>query len=112
MSRLNCRPGDLAIIIRPTRTGPQLLGMIVRVLHAAPAQDFRLPDGFMQLSGLPDYWVIELPRVIEVPMMGWIKSHRPSRYGIAPDNCLRPIRDNDGADETLTWRDVPTGVTA
>ena len=28
------------------------------------------------------------------------------------DDCLRPIRDEPGADETLTWCDVPSEVTA
>ena len=28
------------------------------------------------------------------------------------DAHLRPLRDSDGTDETLTWKDVPSEVTA
>lgn len=28
------------------------------------------------------------------------------------DECLRPIRDQPGADETLSWKDVPQEVAA
>lgn len=106
--KLNCRPGDLAVIVRPTLHGPQLLGTIVTVLRAAPPHDFRLPDGFKQFNDSPGYWVIELPRPIEVPIMfRGVHGTRLSLYGIAPDSAMRPIRDNPGADQTLDWAPVP-----
>ena len=109
--KLNCKPGDLAIIIRPSVSGPQLLGMIVKVLHAAPTHNFALPDGYVQMSDRPGYWVVEFPRPIDVPVqIGRIVGTRTARYAIAPDRALRPIRDNDGEDETLQW--VPRKVTA
>ena len=106
---MNCKPGDLAVIIKPSLRGPQLLGMIVTVLHAAPAHDFRLPDGYVQQGGFPGYWVIEFQRPIEVPTT---LGARMARYGTAPDFALRPIRNQPGADETLRWADRPEGVPA
>ena len=110
---MNCKPGDLAVIIKPSLRGPQLLGMIVTVLHAAPQRDFRLPDGFWQFNDSPGYWVIELPRLMEVPiLLRGAPGTRPSRHGIAPDSAMRPIRNQPGADETLRWADRPEGVPA
>lgn len=106
--KLNCRPGDMAVIVRPTLRGPQLLGMVVTIMHAAPIRDFLLPDGFKQLNDRPNYWVVEFQRQIEAPMLfGGFVGARLTRYGIAPDVALRPIRDNPGADETLEWAPVP-----
>lgn len=34
------------------------------------------------------------------------------RATICPDEWLRPLRDSDGEDETLTWAGKPEGVTA
>ena len=35
-----------------------------------------------------------------------------SLTSVVQDAYLRPLRDNPGQDETLTWRDVPTKETA
>lgn len=112
--KLNCKPGDLAVVIRPTRRGQQLLGRIVKVLHAAPLHSFVLPDGFRNEGSDPGYWVIDLLGDIQVEIKfdsGTI-GRRKSRYGSAPDSCLRPIRDNDQPDETLQWLEVPRKVAA
>lgn len=110
--KLNCKPGDLAIVIRPSLRGQQLLGMIVRVLRAAPPNDFRLPDGTLQVGGGPGSWVIEFPRTVEVPMQyrsGKVGT-RQALFGVVDDHYLRPIRDpgDDAADETLQWLGVPS----
>lgn len=105
---MRCKPGDLAIIIRRTLRGPQLLGAIVKVLHAAPVHDFALPDGFMQMGVPHGYWVIELQREITTEILiGRTIGHRVTRYGVAPDSALRPLRDNPGDDESLTWAGLP-----
>jgi hypothetical protein len=79
---MNCKPGDLAVIVRTERVdGKKYIGRIVRCLH--PILDFG--------------WIVE-PNV-----PGFIGVH---------DRCLKPIRDNDGDDETLTWAPRRQGVEA
>ena len=109
--KLNCKPGDLAVIIKPTSHGTQVLGMLATVLHAAPGHGFNLPDGFPQEACPAGYWVLEFPREIEAPInLGGKTAYRRTLYGVAPDRCLRPIRDpgEDATDETLQWLDAPT----
>lgn len=82
---MNCRPGDLAVIVR-CQMHPPLIGTFVRVVR-------RVPD---------DYWYMDSP--LPKPDGGaWIFIH---------DSCLRPIRDNDGEDEMLRIAGKPNEVTA
>jgi hypothetical protein len=113
---MNCRPGDLAVCIRPGRkTAPvSPLGRFCTVLHAAPRGSFRLPDGELQIDLESDsYWVVEWQQEIAYPMIingkpdGW----RWTRFGTAPDYALRPIRPqaDDAVDESLAYLPpVPT----
>lgn len=86
---MNCKPGDLAVVVRSV-CGNE--GKICRVLRAS---ELELPD-----------WVVEFPTEIE-----WEIGQR-SRVGHAADTSLRPIRDSDGPDETLAWAGKPNEVTA
>lgn len=90
--KLNCKPGDLAVIANVQNTSrTYLIGGIVRVvsLWSDPGSSWPM----WNIEGAPNH-----------PEFGLI-------YAIA-DACLRPIRDNDGEDETLQWLDVPHKVTA
>lgn len=79
---LNCRPGDLAIVVSTLgfkSLERRTLGRIVKVLRPDVP---RSPFGFM--------WEVE--------------HHYIERVA---DACLRPIRDNDGEDESFRWAPAP-----
>lgn len=104
--KINCKPGDTAHVIVP---GPWL-GALVSVLHAAPAADFRLPDGYMHDGCRPGLWVIEsLGRDFDAPTSN---GGRKTRFGVCADSCLRPIRDSDEPDEMLYFAGKPQEVVA
>lgn len=87
---MNCKQGDLAVIVSSI-SGHE--GKIVRCVKFVM---FNLRN-----RGLTDCWITE-------PML-------PNREGAkvpCMDSQLRPIRDNDGEDETLQWAPVPTKETA
>lgn len=85
---MNCRPGDLAYVTG-CHTHPELNGMYMTVVSA-------VSDVAWLCSGC------------EVEAIA-------ARYGVPPhvlDKYLRPIRDNDGADETMAWAGKPEQVPA
>jgi hypothetical protein len=86
---MNCKPGDLAVVV--AADNPENIGRIVLVLGQAHR---------------PGTWVIRYHGHPGVTAVGpcW----EPWTY----DYELRPIRDNDGEDETLTWAGKPEGVPA
>lgn len=105
---MNCRPGDLAYIIGAS----EYAGMIVEVLHAAPARrEFRLPDGMIHEAipfDLP-FWVFRSAGTpFRCPMV--VGGFRSSIYGAGPDSRLRPIRDpgEDATDEIILRIGKPT----
>lgn len=74
---MRCKPGDLALVIKSTLNH---VGMLCYVVER---------------SGLLDMdWHIEL--------LGHPSDHSTGLWS-AKDSWLRPIRDSDGQDETLTW---------
>lgn len=83
--KLNCRPGDLAAIVR-ARFDPSQLGKIVTVIEWDP-----------QTMG----WIVEPPIVTD-----------GSKWAAVCDSALRPIRPDEGDDETLDWAGKPEKVTA
>ncbi len=80
---MRCRVGDLAVVTEIEDAGTRFLGQILTVT--------RLSNNY------PDAWQTE-PRL-----------YAPNGriYDIA-DGCLRPIRDQPGQDETLTWKALPS----
>jgi hypothetical protein len=88
---MNCKPGDLAVVIRIQGHDPAdrlFIGRVLTVIAPSPIwADSWLtePQLWGVLDGVPIHWA---------------------------DTSLRPIRDNDGTDETLTWAGKPEGVTA
>lgn len=85
---MNCKPGDLAVIVRSKKGH---LGKLVHVLCID--REDRL--GTWEVKPL---WNIKLPS--------------GKKYFYIPDSQLKPIRPNDGQDETLTWAGKPEQVTA
>jgi hypothetical protein len=89
---MNCKPGDLAVIVNPRH--PELMDLVGRILRVKRVIDH---DCF----GDP-CWSYE-GRRIKHPIAGTLRG--------ASDAWLRPIRDpgDDATDETLLWLPSPTG---
>jgi hypothetical protein len=106
--KLNCRPGDLAVVVR-THT-PQNLGRVVSVVSTlgwkAAGTSFIGPDGDLKVTDRAGfYWWVEgrvIGRKGEVTF--------EDNAGHAADEQLKPLRDpgDDATDETLEWIPVPT----
>jgi hypothetical protein len=82
---MNCKPGDLAVIVR-ARLAPPLLGRLVKCI--APRDD--------------DAWWVDIPLTCPVTGETWFSVY---------DRALRPIRDQDGEDEILRIAGKPQEVT-
>lgn len=86
---MNCKPGDLAVIVKPG-SSMHNLGRLVHVLHALNSND---------------WWV----EVVGGMAHGyWAGNTVFVKVGIVEDHRLRPIRDQSGDDESLTWKKVPS----
>lgn len=97
--KLNCKPGDLAIVVRSEYGN---VGKIVRVIKpslgnaAAQGTEFREHDGQPWLKSNNDYlWFIECE--------SGIRASNKKTYTLAPgrDISLRPLRNSEGEDEML-----------
>ena len=93
---MNCKQGDIAVIVE---SGSGNEGKIVQCMELL--QNITCFDKFGVETCGPA-WVISMP----LPDWAGELGH------VIHDRQLRPIRDNPGADETLTWCDVPSKVTA
>ena len=85
---MNCKPGDLAIIV-DGGSYPEVIGKIIKCES------------------------LDEPSMLHGPMWftdGSIFSRKGKITAIA-DKCLKPLRDNPGQDETLNWLPVPTKET-
>lgn len=104
---MNCKPGDLAVILGESKVAPGSMGRFCTVLYAAPMGEFRFPDGVLSdaRNSSQPFWVIEFQNPLIIGRTDGTK--KPAKYACCPDSRLRPIRDNDGDDETLQWAIVP-----
>jgi hypothetical protein len=87
---MNCKPGDLAIVVGSTLEGGRYNGTLVHVLYAAPNHHFRLPDGQMNDPGKPGDWVLKTlsgPIKVQIGLRG----SRLAIYGTGNDAVLRPL---------------------
>lgn len=90
---MNCKPGDLAVIVNSTSLGGTLNGCMVRCFSLAG-------DGYWNVEPLSERLARLFKRMGPLPVF---------------DQKLRPLRDpgEDAKDETLSWKPVPVeGVTA
>lgn len=118
MSALNCRQGDLAVIVH-SLTGKSE-GMIVHVVAPIgimqPGQRFAGPDGrscFTVCNGF--YWWVRSegrPLPVRRYRNGRDVGSRLRTEAHMPDAWLRPIRDGEQPDELLTLVGKPETVSA
>ena len=88
---MNCKPGDLVIVVGEP-DDPNWSGLILRTVRLCEVVEDSAP-----------HWICEPDRYIH-PVTGRLVAWR--------DSMLRPIRDSDREDETLTWAGKPQEVTA
>ena len=81
---MNCRPGDLAIVVKSNAGNEGVLLDVIRQAEIGSWLCIALTEG-----------------------VGTIRRFMPGDQVICTDSCLRPLRDNDGQDETLTWAGLP-----
>ena len=108
---MNCKPGDLVVVVRSEVGNDGRFGVIVGPANSS--------CGLQVYQG--DDWVVS-GRFITADEMTLsyrgteICSFETNRHEVDllpfPDKNLKPIRDNNGEDETLTWAGKPEGVKA
>lgn len=88
---MNCKPGDLAIIIGEDAKNPGLVGAIVEVLCPPPAGPFELPDGtpHKAVRRTDALWVIRFTR--PYAFMWSAKKRRPCMFAVCPDVKPKPL---------------------
>jgi hypothetical protein len=101
---MNCKPGDLAVIIKD-KYSPADIGKIVEVLHEGE-HEWEDAEGF-------HWYVRSVCGPMEVRVYVGEEFSGNLHYdheAHIPDSCLKPIRDpgEDATDETLEWLPVPT----
>lgn len=100
---LRCKVGDLCVIV--SDDFQENIGKFVTVVERANPADFFDYDG--------EEWICKPVS----PIRAWADGEMPkTNFSIEDaamkDSDLRPIRDQPGADETLSWKDVPQEVKA
>lgn len=94
---MNCKPGDLALVVK-SKCGNE--GKIVYVVRPATEEEY---DSFVHKKEGHHWWVEAKGALI------FSTAGHGRRETCLPDARLRPIRDpgEDARDETLTWLPVP-----
>lgn len=102
--KLNCKPGDLAaVVVSPSGKN---LGKIVRCLEFIPSgtkykrRVGDLGEGTVNIAD--DSWHVDIPIWRRLTARNY-----SYQEPICCDATLRPIRDQPGEDETLTWAGKP-----
>ncbi|MFA5898103.1 MAG: hypothetical protein WC829_03200 [Hyphomicrobium sp.] len=88
---MNCKPGDLAIIVRSEAGN---LGKIVRCIKVLRNEFWTGPSLGTRMTATLE---------IDIPLASWdgvVSNH-------IADDQLRPIRDNDGEDEMIRIAGLP-----
>ena len=89
MAKLNCKPGDLAVVI--TAYNPENIGTILRVIKKHHNQ-----DALVDFKGA-HIWLAEAPRPMTYDIGGKMVRRRK---GAVPDAILMPIRGLPSGDKT------------
>ena len=91
---MNCKPGDLAIVVRARNT-PEMLGRIVTVVRApVPGEIFKTDKGYVRWPhDTPGVWVVSSNHPMPWKSVGG--SHHLALERVFRDECLRPINPGD-----------------
>ena len=95
MTKLNCKPGDLAVVV--TAHNPENIGTILRVIRAHRDQ-----NALVDFRG-QHIWLAESPRPMTYTVGGKLVKRK---RGAVPDAILRPIRGLPRVNETRTTKTV------
>lgn len=100
---MNCKPGDLAVIIRSSRA--ENIGAIVQVGHFLPEGWRGVIDGVSYRISGPGFEITSTGRDLVTHLAGSLvrtKAHRAS--------WLRPLRDGEGTDEMIRIAGLPQNL--
>ena len=108
---MNCKQGELAFIVKARDI--RNIGKIVKILRPAiPNEEFLSTSKILlrwtgECSGA---WVVHS----DSPLLWLLDDGDTLMFNdrVFYDAYLRPLRDNPGQDETLTWAPVPKKVEA
>jgi predicted 2-oxoglutarate/Fe(II)-dependent dioxygenase YbiX len=89
--KLNCKPGDLAVFVR-SMAGNE--GKIVKVTRLATVDELQQLNMTQRFGSL--WWTENL-----------VRTAHGRNLPLATDSFLRPIRDSEQDDETLTLAGLP-----
>ena len=95
---MNCKPGDLAVVIRPAPQEPRALGAFVKVIRR---------NGFASYTGI-GLGANEPRWIVETSSKYLCTSGRALSRFCVPDALLRPIRPGDEEDEALRIESIPS----
>ena len=98
--KLNCRPNQLAVKVKADPGDEIPIGAIVRCIGVMHEVMLNINTGEM----VEGDWNVEFRGSSVKPGTNYL--------WICSDAYLRPIRDTDGEDETLSWLPSPTKETA
>lgn len=100
---MNCKQGDLAIVVKSLAGN---IDKVVQCVRLATDAEIRAAN-FNSCVPRP-MWVIDR----RLPTLHYFDESAGPSQPMYSDAWLRPIRDNDGEDETLTWAGKPEQVAA
>lgn len=95
-----CKPGDLAIVVS-TKSTSRMLGRVVHVVRPWDHGERTSGVNWDSTDHGP-MWVIKSASGGGLPVRHFDVPERPY-----PDFALRPIRPNEGEDESLSWAEKP-----
>lgn len=97
---MNCRPGDLAVVVRADTPG--LTGRFVIVDRAIP-NDGRFGKGLIATGPEPGWICRPAAKGQTLPALNEVDHVLQLPERPIADCILRPIRPNEGEDESLSW---------
>lgn len=110
---MNCKPGDMAIVIKTSegrakdvtydgKAVDRIIDLDIRGVIVECVSVYADP-----VDGLPNWNIVKR----RVKWKGTLPDGRQitgeGKVYTVPDCCLRPLRDDEGEDETLTWAGLP-----
>jgi hypothetical protein len=101
MSNLRCKVGDLAVVVAAPYT-PELVGRFV-IVDRVPNPIERIGGHKWDTRNYGPVWVIRGAAGGTLPMRLKSGAFYQATERVLLDSCLRPIRPNDGEDESLSW---------